>query len=104
MILLIWGLQIGKTNQGGKKSEEWLSLGKDQELTGKNMKAVSGEFPGNPVVKTPHFSCREHGFNPWSGREDPVCCMAGPKKSFWCDGDIFYLVWSCNISCAGICL
>ena len=52
MILFIWSLQIGKTNQGGKKSEEWLSLGEDQELTGKNMKAVSGEFPGNPVVKT----------------------------------------------------
>ena len=24
-------------------------------------------FPGCPVVKTPCFHCREHGFDPWSG-------------------------------------
>ena len=27
-----------------------------------------GDFPGSPVVKTPHFHCREHGFDPWSGK------------------------------------
>ena len=26
-----------------------------------------GDFPGRPVVKTPHFHCRGCGFNPWSG-------------------------------------
>ena len=25
------------------------------------------DFPGGPVVKTPCFHCRGHGFNPWSG-------------------------------------
>ena len=25
------------------------------------------DFPGSPVVKTPHFHCRGHGFDPWSG-------------------------------------
>ena len=25
-----------------------------------------GDFPGSPVVKTPCFHCRGHGFNPWS--------------------------------------
>ena len=25
------------------------------------------EFPGGPVVRTPHFHCRGHRFNPWSG-------------------------------------
>ena len=25
------------------------------------------EFLGGPVVRTPHFHCREHGFDPWSG-------------------------------------
>ena len=26
-----------------------------------------GDFPGSPVVKTPCFHCRGHGFDPWSG-------------------------------------
>ena len=26
------------------------------------------EFPGRSVVKTPHFHCREHRFDPWSGK------------------------------------
>ena len=25
------------------------------------------DFPGGPVVKTPHFQSKGHGFNPWSG-------------------------------------
>ena len=25
------------------------------------------DFPGGPVVKTLHFQCRGHGFDPWSG-------------------------------------
>ena len=24
------------------------------------------DFPGSPVVRTPHFHCREHRFNFWS--------------------------------------
>ena len=27
----------------------------------------TGEFPGSPVVRTPRFHCRRHGFDPWSG-------------------------------------
>ena len=27
----------------------------------------SWDFPGGPVVKTPHFHCRGFGFHPWSG-------------------------------------
>ena len=27
----------------------------------------SWEFPGSPVLKAPHFHCRGHGFDPWSG-------------------------------------
>ena len=27
----------------------------------------SEDFPGSPVVKTPRFHCRGHGFDPWSG-------------------------------------
>ena len=30
-------------------------------------KSTNGEFPGGPVVRTPHFHCRGPGFNPWLG-------------------------------------
>ena len=26
-----------------------------------------GDLPSSPVVKTPYFQCRGHGFNPWLG-------------------------------------
>ena len=29
--------------------------------------APSWDFPGGPMVKTPHFQCRRFGFDPWSG-------------------------------------
>ena len=25
------------------------------------------DFPGHPLVKTPHFQCRGYRFDPWSG-------------------------------------
>ena len=28
---------------------------------------ASKDFPGNPVVKTPHFQCRGPRFSPWLG-------------------------------------
>ena len=34
-------------------------------------KISTGYFPGSPVVKTPRFHCRGHGFNPWSGTKIP---------------------------------
>ena len=30
------------------------------------------EFPGGPVVRTLRFHCQRHGFNPWSGNQDPT--------------------------------
>ena len=27
----------------------------------------NGDFPGGPATRTPHFHCRGHGFDPWSG-------------------------------------
>ena len=32
------------------------------------------------MVKTPHFHCRGHGFNPWKGNEDPTCHVIQPKQ------------------------
>ena len=31
------------------------------------MKNLSRDFPGGPVVKTPHSQCRGDGFSPWLG-------------------------------------
>ena len=41
-----------------------------------------GEFPGGPVVGTPHFHCRGPGFDPWweKLRSHMLCGMAWPKK------------------------
>ena len=30
-------------------------------------KGRAWDFPGGPVVKTPHSQCRGLGFDPWSG-------------------------------------
>ena len=30
-------------------------------------KMKNKDFSGGPVVKTPCFQCRGHGFNPWLG-------------------------------------
>ena len=38
------------------------------------------DFPGDPVVKTPHFHSRGHGFNPWSGIYTPHATGCGKKK------------------------
>ena len=41
------------------------SLGLDTYFA--SFKPDAGDFPAGPVVKTPHFQCREHWFHPWSG-------------------------------------
>ena len=38
---------------------------------------MSQDFPAGPVVKTPRFNCRMHGFEPWSGLQ---CSALQPKK------------------------
>lgn len=36
--------------------------------TGQDFKSErSKDFPGRPVVKTPHFQCKGHKFDPWLG-------------------------------------
>ena len=37
------------------------------------------DFPGSIVVKTLHFQCRGHRFDPRSGNQDPACHMVQPK-------------------------
>ena len=43
------------------------------------LNASSGDFPGGPEVKTPHFHYREYRFDPWSGNQDPTCCLVWPE-------------------------
>ena len=38
------------------------------------------DFPSSPVVKTPSLHCRRHGFDPWSGNENPTRHKARKKR------------------------
>ena len=38
------------------------------------------DFPGGPVVKTPCFHCRGHGFDPWLGKIPMPHGVTGKKK------------------------
>ena len=40
-----------------------------------------GASPGRPVAETPRFHCRESGFCPWSGSQDPTCHTVWPQKN-----------------------
>ena len=42
------------------------------------LKKENRDFPGGPVVKTPHFRCRGHGFSPWWGTEIPHATWWSP--------------------------
>ena len=44
-----------------------------------SVKKTNGDFPGSPVAQTLHFQWRGHGFDPWSRKEHPTCCMTQPK-------------------------
>ena len=43
-----------------------------------HFKIVTFDFAG-PVIETPHFQCRSHGFDPWLGNQDPTSHVAQPK-------------------------
>ena len=46
---------------------------------GGNVRKTAQDFPGGPVLKTPHFYCRGgHGFDPWSGKS--ACRAVRQKK------------------------
>ena len=42
-------------------------------------KQTDREFPGGPVVKTPHSQYRGPGIDPWLSNEDPICHAEWPK-------------------------
>ena len=51
------------------------------------------DIPRGPVVKTPPFHCRGHGFDPWPGNQDPTCHTAWQKKKKERERDLPKLKW-----------
>ena len=47
----------------------------------RSFKNEDRDFVGSPVVKTLHFHCRGHGFDPWLGNSHPTCHVAWPKTN-----------------------
>ena len=45
----------------------------------KKKEFLQGNLPGGPVVKTLHFQCMGHGFNPWLGNRFPHATGCGQK-------------------------
>ena len=44
--------------------------------------AFSGStYWGGPIIRKPCFPCKGHTFNPWSGNEDPACCISSVQFS-----------------------
>ena len=62
-IRCVVGIGMGKAGGEGDKIVQSSNLW--TEVTRK--KTECGDFPGGPVVKTPQFHCRGHGFDPWLG-------------------------------------
>ena len=57
---------------------DWQAL---RRLTTAEMERPSDrDFPGSPVVKTPHFPCRAWGFDPGLGNLQPTCHRARKRK------------------------
>ena len=48
-----------------------------------SFKVAVQDFPGSPVVKTPHMECRGHGFDPWSLKIlHAACCSQKRNKMY----------------------
>ena len=46
----------------------------------KNRKLIFRDFPGGPVVKTPHFHCEGHRFDDWLGIPHAVLRSCMPRN------------------------
>ena len=46
----------------------------------KSFKMEYRDISGGPVVKTLHFCCREHGFDPLLENKDPTCMQCSQKR------------------------
>ena len=62
-----------------KKKKKWQKMIK--VVLSNKLKDCAWEFPGGPVVRTPCFHCRGHGFDPWSGNQDPASRGAWLEKN-----------------------
>ena len=55
------GIGMGNTCKSMADSFQCMT----KPTTIKKIKTAALDFPGGPIVKTPCFQRREHGFNPW---------------------------------------
>lgn len=53
-------------------------IGKTRNISERLLLSSQGDFPGDSVVKSLPFYCRECHFDPWLG--NPVCCLVWQKK------------------------
>ena len=49
----------------------------------KSKLAEAGDFRSGPVVKTAHFQCKGHRFDPWSRNWDSTCVARKQYQFEW---------------------
>ena len=64
-------------NSSGKEGRKGRRRKEEKE---RKKKINERDFPGSLGVKTPHFQCRDCGFNPWSGTKIPRATRYSHKK------------------------
>ena len=79
----LWGHKKSDTIKG----LNWLG---DMKVIPKKLAKRGWDFPGSSVVKTPHFQCMGHRFNPWLGNKDLICHAARWKKRGWKYSHMFF--------------
>ena len=50
---------------------------------GRKIKIANRDFPRGPVVKNPHFRCRDHRFPSLVQELKPLMCMVFPPKKVY---------------------
>ena len=61
-------------------------------VTGLFPMSLSPDFPGDPVVKTPHFQWKGHGFNLWSGKFYVLSNAVKKRKQKFYVCESFFLI------------
>ena len=63
-----WGTKILHAAWCSKKKKKARERERKKRKKEKEKKNESRDFLSSPVVKTAHFHCRKHAFDPWLGK------------------------------------